>query len=90
MSIFRKHPMILTRLILCVVVMLSIVSLFGCNNKIIKIGQNRYQISVSGLKADAAFTKKAQQQCPNGYKVIERTTTYDMSIPGLSGTIACD
>lgn len=70
--------------------MILIVALFGCGTTSTLVGKNRYQISSHGLKADAAFAQKAKEQCPKGFKVIERSSSFDMSIPGLVGTIECE
>jgi len=71
-------------------IVIAVVIVFsGCSTAWVKkIGNNRYQINAIGSLMGSPndnFTSKAQEVCPNGYKVIERHGTND-----LYGTIECD
>ena len=69
-------------------VLFLMASPIGCASAFVQhIGTNRYQIdSVGGIvsSADDAFTDKAQELCPRGYKVIERDRNRG------AGTIECE
>ncbi len=68
-------------------------ALLGCattQTSATKIGTNRYEISADSMTdPDGAFTKKAQEVCPKGYKVIERTKRGDYMVT-IVGTIECE
>jgi hypothetical protein len=80
------------------VIIFIMITMLGCagitnkmeNAEVTKIGKNRYEISVDSMtNPDGAFTKKALEVCPSGYKVIERTKRGEYLVT-IVGTIECE
>jgi len=78
------------------VLLLGLIFALGCagGGNVRKIGKNTYSVSVSwnplsiAANAEALWHKEANKACPNGYRVITRSTKN--SEFDIMGTIECE